>query len=146
MSEADPFPEKKLLLGSFAGRSRNPWCNYLGACNRYHQISNRIRGTRSRCACRLRFKNWKRRKGFRNSGRVPRPFRLHSRKLFFDHRLRISRATYFLLHAAEQCRTIEGYQRNVGRFHVGERSILRDCRLRRLQVLSDPTVRRLFST
>jgi hypothetical protein len=37
MSEADYFPERKLLLGGFAGlSSRNHWCDYLGGCNRYH--------------------------------------------------------------------------------------------------------------
>ena len=71
---------------------------------------------------------------------------LHPGKLFFTDRLRIGRATCSFLHNAEQCRSVEGHQRDVGRFRVDEHSVLRACRVRRLQVFSNSTFKCLFST
>ena|SRR5215211_237207 len=97
-------------------------------------------------ACRLRLKNRKRRESFRHSRCVSSPLRLLPRKLFFADRLRVSRATRCLLHNAKQCRSCKGQQRDVGRFHLGQCSVLCDCCLRRLQVLSVPAIECVLRT
>jgi hypothetical protein len=105
MSEADPFPEKKLLLGGFAGLA----AAILGAIiwavvtvTTKYQIGYMAIGVGALVGFALRI--GKGGESFRCFGRVPCTLRLHPRKLLFADRPRVTRATRFLLHVAEQCR------------------------------------------
>jgi hypothetical protein len=51
MSEADLFPEKKLLLGGLAGLAAAIIGDYLRGCNRHDQISNRAKRALSDAIC-----------------------------------------------------------------------------------------------